>query len=111
MVKTYAYLMVAILCEVLATTALSRSDGFTRLVPSAIAVVGYALAFWLLSIAMRVIPAGVVYAIWSGMGVVLITAIAWIWYRETLDTSAILGLALIVLGVIVINLFSKSVGH
>lgn len=111
MLKTYIWLMLAIVSEVLATTALSRSESFTRLVPSVIAIVGYATAFWLLSFAMRVMPAGIVYAIWSGMGIVLITAIAWIWYRETLDVPALLGLALIVLGVLVINLFSKSVGH
>lgn len=111
MLKTYAYLMLAIVCEVMATTALARSESFTRLVPSIIAIAGYAAAFWLLSFAMRVIPAGVVYAIWSGMGIVLITAIAWIWYRETLDTPALIGLGLIVLGVLVINLFSRSVGH
>lgn len=111
MVKTYAYLLLAIVSEVLATTALARSDGFTRLVPSLLAVLGYGAAFWLLSHTMRVMPAGIVYAIWSGMGVVLITAIAWIWYKEALDLPALLGLALIVAGVLVINLFSRSVSH
>ena len=111
MLKSYLLLGLAIVCEVIATSALAKTDNFTRLVPSLIVVVGYAAAFWLLSFPIRTIPVGIVYAIWSGMGIVLITAIAWIWYRETLDVPALLGLALIVLGVLVINLFSKSVGH
>jgi small multidrug resistance pump len=74
--KRYAFLLIAIAAEVIATTALARSESFTRLVPSVITVVGYAAAFWFLSFPLRVMPAGVVYAIWSGMGIVLITAVA-----------------------------------
>ena len=111
MTRHHLLLLLAIVAEVIATTALARSASFTRLWPSVVAVGGYAIAFWLLSITMRVMPTGIVYAIWSGMGIVLITAIAWVWYRETLDLPAVLGLGLIVAGVIVINVFSKTVAH
>jgi small multidrug resistance pump len=111
MTRTYLILMAAILAEVVATTALARSESFTRLVPSLLAICGYALAFWLLSYPLRVMPTGVVYAIWSGMGIVLISAVAWIWYRQTLDFAAILGLAFILVGVLIVNLFSKSIPH
>ena len=109
--KFWTILIVAIIAEVIGTTALARSDGFTRLVPSLITVAGYALAFYFLALALREMPTGIVYAIWSGMGIVLISAVAWIWYRQTLDTAALLGLALIIAGVMVVNLFSKSVSH
>lgn len=111
MTGNHALLFAAIIAEVIATTALARSASFTRLAPSLIAIGGYAAAFWLLSFPIRVMPAGIVYAIWSGMGIVMISAIAWIWYRETLDLAAILGLALILAGVVVINVFSKSIVH
>ena len=111
MTKHHVLLLLAIVAEVIATTALARSASFTRLAPSILAVVGYASAFWLLSFPMRVMPAGVVYAIWSGMGIVLISGIAWVWYRETLDLPAMLGLALILAGVVIINVFSKAVVH
>lgn len=111
MARYYLILAVAILSEVIATTALARSASMTKLWPSVIALVGYALAFWLLTFVMRVMPTGVVYAIWSGMGIVMISAIGWIWAREALDLPAILGMALILAGVITINVFSKAVGH
>jgi len=111
MTKTYAILALAIAAEVIATTALSRSESFTRLWPTVVTVVGYIIAFWLLSYPLKVMPTGIVYAIWSGMGVVLISAVAWIGYRQTLDLAALVGLALIIAGVLVVNLFSKSVGH
>ena len=76
-----------------------------------ITVLGYAIAFWLLSFPLRVMPTGIVYAIWSGMGIVLISSVAWIWYRQTLDTPALIGLGLIIAGVLVVNLFSKSLTH
>ena len=109
--KFWTILIVAIIAEVIGTTALARSDGFTRLVPSLITVAGYALAFYFLALALREMPTGIVYAIWSGMGVVFITAISWVWYKQALDLAAILGLALIVAGVLVINLFSSSVSN
>ncbi|WP_347137552.1 SMR family transporter [Paracoccus sp. SSK6] len=111
MTRHYAVLMLAIVAEVIATTALARSASFTKPVPGVIAVLGYVVAFWLLSFSMRVFPTGIVYAIWSGMGIVLISAVAWIWYREALDGPAILGLALILAGVVVINVFSKTMTH
>ena len=111
MTKQYILLAIAIVAEVTATTALARSSGFTKLIPSAIAVIGYVIAFWFLSFPMRVMPTGIVYAIWSGMGIVLISGIALVWYQESLDLPAILGLALILLGVVIINLFSKSIPH
>ena len=111
MTKTYAILALAIAAEVIATTALSRSASFTRLWPTVITVLGYVIAFWLLSYPLKVMPTGIVYAIWSGMGIVLISAVAWIGYRQTLDVAALIGLALIIAGVLVVNLFSKSLTH
>ena len=111
MLKSYALLTLAIICEVIATSALARSESFTRLVPSIVVVVGYGAAFWLLSFPIKTIPVGIVYAIWSGMGIVLITLVSWLWLRQTLDLAAVAGLALILAGVLVINLFSTSVSH
>jgi small multidrug resistance pump len=104
-------LVAAIAAEVVATTALARSDGFTRLGPSLVAVLGYALAFWLLSHPLKVLPTGIVYAIWSGLGVVLITLVAWLGYGQRLDAPALIGLVCIVAGVVLINGFSSSVSH
>ena len=111
MTRTYLFLLAAIVLEVIATTALARSESFTRPLPSLITAVGYAGAFWLLSFPIRVMPTGVVYAVWSGLGIVLIALVAWIWSKQTLDTAAIVGLALIIAGVLVINLFSRTVAH
>ncbi|MTI05350.1 QacE family quaternary ammonium compound efflux SMR transporter [Roseibium denhamense] len=108
---TYLFLGAAIVSEVIATSALARSDNFTRLVPSIITVLGYAVSFWCLSFPIKVLPTGVVYAIWSGAGIVLITMVAWFVFDQKLDLPALIGLALILAGVIVINVFSKSVGH
>lgn len=107
----YLFLSVAIVFEVLATTALKQSDGLTRLWPSLATVVGYALAFYFLSLPLRVLPVGVVYAVWSGVGIVFITAIGWLWFRQSLDIAAVAGISLIIAGVLVINLFSKTLTH
>ncbi|TXI02093.1 MAG: QacE family quaternary ammonium compound efflux SMR transporter [Rhizobium sp.] len=107
----YALFLLAVIAEVIATTALANSASFTRLTPSVIAITGYIIAFWCLSFPMRIMPTGIVYAIWSGMGIVLISGIALLWYHQTLDLPALLGLALILAGVIIINIFSKSVPH
>jgi small multidrug resistance pump len=107
----YAYLVAAILVEVTATSALKASEGFTRLWPSLIVVVGYGLSFFFMSLTLKSIPVGVVYAIWSGVGIVLITAVAWFLYKQALDTPALIGMGLIVAGVAVINLFSSTAGH
>lgn len=109
--STYLFLAAAIVAEVIATTALARTENFTRLWPSVITVVGYAAAFWFLSYPIRVLPTGIVYAVWSGAGIILITLVAWLVYDQKLDLPALVGLALIIAGVLVINLFSKSVGH
>lgn len=108
---TYLFLFAAIVAEVIATTALAKTENFTRFLRSLITVVGYAVSFWCLSYPIRVMPTGIVYAIWSGTGIVLITAVAWIGFGQKLDLAAILGLALIIAGVVVVNVFSKSVGH
>lgn len=102
-------LAVAIVCEVIATAALKSSDGFTRLWPSLLVVAGYAVAFYALSIALRAIPVGVAYAIWSGVGIVGIALIGWGVFRQTLDAPALIGIGLILAGVLVLNLFSASV--
>jgi len=104
-------LAIAIIAEVIGTTALKASNEFTRLIPSLIVVVGYGTAFYFMSISMRVLPVGIMYAIWSGMGIVLISVLGWLVFRQTLDTPAIIGLAFIIAGVIIINVFSKTVGH
>jgi small multidrug resistance pump len=108
---SYLYLALAIVCEVAATSALKASEGFTRPGPSVVVVIGYGAAFWLLSLTLKTIPVGVAYAIWSGVGIVLISVVGWAWFRQSLDLAAIAGMALIVAGVAVINLFSKTAGH
>lgn len=107
----FFYLAVSIVAEVIATSALKAADGFTKLAPSLIVVAGYAVAFYFLSITLRSLPVGIVYAIWSGVGVVLISLAGWLFYRQSLDLPAIIGLGLIVAGVIVINVCSHSIGH
>ena len=107
----YAVLLLAIVAEVIATSALNASDGFTRLGPSLVTVAGYGLAFFCLAHTVRYIPVGIAYAIWSGIGMVLIAAIGWFWFRQALDAAAIAGIGLILAGVLVINLMSRSVGH
>lgn len=101
----------AIIAEVIATTALKASDGFSKLWPSLVTVVCYAVAFYLLSLAMRYMQMGVIYAIWSGVGIVLISLAGMILFGQKPDVPAVIGLALIVAGVLVINLFSKSTVH
>ena len=107
----YAWLAIAIVAEVIGTSTLKASEGFTRLLPSLVTAVGYGVAFYCLSHSMKTVPVGVGYAIWSGVGVVLITAIAWVAFKQRLDLPALAGMGLIVSGVLVINLFSKTVSH
>ncbi|WP_230531220.1 DMT family transporter [Microvirga roseola] len=107
----YAYLFAAIICEVVATSALKAADGFSRLWPSLVVIVGYSLAFYFLSLTLRTIPVGIAYALWSGIGIVLIALAGWLFYRQSLDIPAIIGMALILAGVLVINLFSRTTGH
>ncbi len=107
----YLFLTIAIISEVIATSALKASAEFTRLWPSIIVAVGYAGAFYFLTLSLRVVPVGVAYAIWSGLGVVLIAIAGLVIYGQRLDLPAIAGMALILCGVIVINVFSKTVSH
>ena len=102
-------LALAILAEVAATMALKFSAGFTRLAPTAGALFGYGIAFYFMSLAMKTVPVGVIYAIWSGVGIVLIAGLSWVMYGERLDLPALAGIGLILAGVLVINLFSASV--
>jgi small multidrug resistance pump len=110
-VNAYLSLAIAIVAEVVATSALRASTGFTVLVPSAIAIVGYVVAFYFLSLTLRTMPVGIAYALWSGVGIVLISFAGWLIYKQVLDAPALIGMALIGAGVIVINLFSKSTVH
>ena len=107
----WVFLAVAIISEVIGTSALKASEGFSRLWPSAIVVIGYASAFYFLSLTLKTIPIGVAYAIWSGAGVALIALIAWVLYGQALDLTAIIGMLLIVVGVVVLYLFSNTVSH
>lgn len=110
-VPPYALLAIAIVAEVVATSALRASEGFSRLLPAAIVVIGYGIAFYCLSLTLRSIPVGIVYAIWSGAGIVLISLVALVLYRQVPDLPAIVGLGLIISGVVVLNLFSKMQAH
>ncbi len=105
----YLYLGIAIVAEVIATSALKASEGFTRTGPSLIVAIGYGIAFYFLSLVLKTVPMGVAYAIWSGVGIVLIAAIGWLLMKQPLDFPALLGIGLIVAGVAVIQLFSKTI--
>jgi small multidrug resistance pump len=107
----WVFLIIAIVSEVIGTSALKASAGFSRLWPSVIVVLGYASAFYFLSLTLATIPVGVAYAIWSGVGVVLIALIAWLVYGQALDPPAIVGMSLIVAGVVILNLFSTVSHH
>lgn len=109
--NSYLALGIAVVAEVIATTALKASDSFTRLLPSLIVVAGYATAFFFLTITLRTVPIGIAYAIWSGLGIVLITIASFVVYRQTIDLAGMLGMALIIAGVVVLNIFSKSTVH
>ncbi|MBU9821803.1 QacE family quaternary ammonium compound efflux SMR transporter [Rahnella sp. BCC 1045] len=111
MFKTYLLLGLAIIAEVIATSSLKSSEGFTRLWPSVVTLLGYTIAIFLLSLTLKTLPTGIAYAIWSGVGIVLVSAIGWFGYGQKLDTPAMIGLGLIIAGVIVVNAFSKSVAH
>lgn len=110
-VNPWLLLGLAIVAEVISTSALKASDGFTRLGPALIVVVGYAVSFYCLSLVLRSIPVGVAYAVWSGLGIVLITLVAYVVYHQTIDLAGLIGMGLIVAGVLVLNLFSKSAPH
>jgi small multidrug resistance pump len=107
----YLWLAVAIIAEVIGTSALRASEGFTRLMPALVVVAGYGLAFYCLSMTLKTMPVGIVYAIWSGVGIVLITLVAMVLYRQVPDLAAVAGLSLIVAGVVVLNVFSGMQAH
>lgn len=109
--KAWLFLGMAIIGEVIATSALKSSEGFTRLVPSVIVVTGYAAAFYFLSLVLKTIPVGIAYAVWSGLGIVLVTGIAWLLHGQKLDGWGFLGIALIISGVAVLNLLSRTSAH
>jgi small multidrug resistance pump len=108
---TYAFLFTAIVLEVIGTSALKASEQFTRLLPILIMIACYGTSFFFLSLVLRTLPVGIAYAIWSGLGIVLISVVGVFWFKQSLDLPAIAGLGLIVAGVVVVNLFSNSVGH
>lgn len=109
--KHWLYLSAAIIAEVIATSALKSSNGFTKLWPSLLVVAGYGTAFYLFSFALRVIPMGVAYAVWAGVGIALITIVAWLVFGQRVDLPAFIGMALIVAGVVVLNVFSRSAAY
>lgn len=109
--KSWIFLAIAIVGEVIATSALKSSEGFTKWVPSVVVVLGYSFAFYFFSLAMKTIPVGIAYAVWAGLGIVLIAAVAWVVHGQKLDAWALIGMGLILSGVAVLNLLSKSSAH
>lgn len=109
--NAYLTLAVAIVAEVIATSALKASEGFTKLGPTAVVAVGYGVAFYFLSLTLRSMPVGIAYAVWSGAGIVLISAVGWFAFGQKLDFWAVTGMGLIVTGVLVVNVLSSSGGH
>lgn len=107
--KHWWLLSAAIVCEVIATSALKASEGFSRTGPTVLVVGGYGAAFYLLALSLRTIPVGIAYAVWSGVGIVLVSIIAWLLFGQRLDLPALIGIGLIVAGVVVLNVFSESV--
>jgi small multidrug resistance pump len=107
----YIFLVVAVAAETIGTTALQASQQFTRLVPSLIVLFAYGFSFYMLGLTLKVMPVGIVYAIWSGLGIVLIAVIGYVVFGQRLDLPAVLGMAMILAGILVIHLFSSSSGH
>ncbi len=105
------FLVLAIAAETVGTSALKASDGFTRLSPSILTAVAYAVSFYLLAQVLKVVPVGIAYAIWSGLGIVMIALIGWMVFGQKLDAPALLGLGLIIAGILVMQLFSNTTGH
>jgi small multidrug resistance pump len=108
---TYLYLAMAIVAEVIATSALKASDEFSELYPSIVVVVGYGISFHFLTLVLRTLPVGITYAVWSGVGIVLVAVVGAFYYKQVPDMPAVLGMALIVAGVAIIHVFSKTVSH
>ena len=109
--KNWLILFIAIVAEVIATSALKSSEGFTKPMASIVVILGYMIAFYCLSLTLKTIPVGIAYAVWSGVGIVLITTVAWIVFDQKLDVWGIIGIVLIMSGVLVLNLLSKTSSH
>ena len=109
--KYWLFLAIAIVSEITATSALKASAGFTRVVPSIVVVIGYLLSFYFLSLTLKAISIGIAYAIWAGLGIVLLAIIGWVVYDQQLDAAAIVGMSFILAGVLILNLFSKTASH
>jgi small multidrug resistance pump len=107
----WLYLLIAITAEVIATSTLKATEGFTRIIPSIMVVMSYGVAFYFLSLTLRTIPIGIAYALWSGIGIILIALMGWLIYKQTLDIAGIIGIGFILVGVVILNLFSKSIPH
>lgn len=104
----YIYLAMAVVAEVIATSALKASEEFTKLTPSLISIVGYGVTFYLITLVFRTIPVGITYALWAGMGIILVTLVGAILFKQIPDTPAMIGMGFIVTGVVIINVFSKT---
>lgn len=107
----YFYLIFAVIAETIGTSALNASQQFTKFWPSALVVLSYAISFYLLALTLKYMPVGIMYALWSGLGIVLIALIGWLYFGQKLDGAAVFGIALITAGIIVLNVFSKSTLH
>ncbi|ELB2804651.1 SMR family transporter [Vibrio alginolyticus] len=104
-------LSIAIVCEVIATSYIPKTEQFTKVMPSTVVLIGYGIAFFLLSVTVQTMPVGVVYAIWSGAGIVLVATVGYFVYGQRLDLPALVGIGFIIVGVLIVNLLSKTVGH
>ena len=104
-------LSIAIVCEVIATSSIPKTEQFTKMMPSTVVIVGYGIAFFLLSVTVKSMPVGIVYAIWSGAGIVLVAAVGYFLYGQKLDLAALVGIGFILTGVMIVNLLSKTIGH
>ncbi|MDO9203262.1 MAG: SMR family transporter [Hydrogenophaga sp.] len=109
--SAWLLLGLAIVAEVIGTSALKASEGFTRMGPSVVVVAGYAIAFYCLSLVLKTLPVGITYAVWSGLGIVLITLVAFVLYGQKIDLPGLIGMGLIMAGVVVLNVFSKTAAH
>jgi small multidrug resistance pump len=107
----WIYLLIAITGEVIGTSALKASEGFTKVMPSAVTVIGFAVAFYFLALTLKIVPIGIAYAIWSGVGIVMISMIGYLWFGQSLDGPALVGIGMIIAGVVVINTLSQSTSH
>jgi small multidrug resistance pump len=111
MPKHYLFLIVAVLAETIGTSSIQASQQFTRLWPSVLAIISFAFAFYFLSLTLKVLPVGIMYAMWSGLGIIFIAIIGWVYFGQKLDLAAVFGMSLILAGIVVINLFSSTATH